>query len=271
VASLDAKAVEPAIECAPVEHSKAASVVAEDGQEGTTPPESTPPTEDGSETGSAAISGEMDRLSALLDDAVPEEENADKVQSDNNQSLAIWSGSKSLDELLAGYLDRGERALAWKLAELAEEVGFYSPVPVILLKALAAGPAIVGPYDQSTQIMGEFLAAGMSALDVADELGSESDLHARSLALAVLLRPALICNPASPNSPIWLASKSNATFLRSCRISGNGCPERGRLRACTPHRTLFFISFCHRKAGLEGCSRLPRTTICSCWKPNWSF
>jgi len=105
---------------------------------------------------------------------------------------AVWTGRKTLDDLTADYLDSDAVALAWHLADLAEERGLRPPVPAIALKSLLAGTALAGPYDAMTQTLGEWLAAMMSAVEEAETEGPLAGLRARSVALAALLSPALI-------------------------------------------------------------------------------
>lgn len=142
-----------------------------------------------------AVQDEVDRLAIILDETSIEAPDVDpeilETVADDGPA-AVWTGRKSFDELLADYLDKGELALAWHLADLAEEAGHQFPVPSLLLKALAAGPSITGPYDQSTQTMGEVLAGAMSGLDRAEEEGPAASLRANSIALAALMRPALM-------------------------------------------------------------------------------
>ncbi|MFC3086706.1 AAA family ATPase [Tabrizicola soli] len=138
---------------------------------------------------------ELARLAAIFEDPPesPVEPDPSEAEVDlKDESVAVWTGRKSLDDLLADYLDRGEAALAWHLADLAEEAGHIPPIPPLLIRALAAGPAIAGPYDQSTQAMGELLAAAMSALERAEEAGPVASQRARGIALAALIRPALM-------------------------------------------------------------------------------
>lgn len=107
-------------------------------------------------------------------------------------SAAIWTGRLSLEEVMTRYLDRKELALAWHLADLAEENGMALPVPAALLKPLVASEVLTGPYDATAQHLGEWLATAMAAVEVAETGGAAASLRARSLALAALLRPALM-------------------------------------------------------------------------------
>jgi len=110
----------------------------------------------------------------------------------DQQEQAVWTGRKTLEELTATYLDTDQVALAWHLADLAEERGLRPPVPAIALKSLLGGTALAGPYDPSTQTLGEWLAAMMSAVEETEAEGPLKSLRARTAALAALMRPALI-------------------------------------------------------------------------------
>lgn len=137
---------------------------------------------------------DLERLAAILEETpvqVVTDAQAATGQ-DGPEEKAAWNGRQSLDDLLTLYLDRGELALAWHLADLAEDRGYSVPVPAALVKALAAGPAITGPYDQSTQAMGELLATAMSALERAEADGHVAGCRANTIALAALMRPALM-------------------------------------------------------------------------------
>ncbi|RGP37075.1 hypothetical protein D1012_10395 [Pseudotabrizicola alkalilacus] len=143
----------------------------------------------------AAMAEKRTKLAAVFEDtsatlsvniSQPVEPEADE------DPAAVWTGHKTLEDMLAVYLHDGELALAWHLADLAEEAGHVPPISPLLIRALAAGPTITGPYDQSTQGMGELLAAAMSGLDRAEQSGPSASRRARSIALAALMRPALL-------------------------------------------------------------------------------
>ncbi|KJS41399.1 MAG: hypothetical protein VR71_18690 [Roseovarius sp. BRH_c41] len=138
---------------------------------------------------------EIANLVAILED--PAETAIEPVAAANEmdqeyEPSAVWTCPRELDDLLADYLGKEETALAWHLADLAEEAGHVVPIPPPLLRALAAVPAITGPYDYSTQAVGEMLAAAMSALDRAVESGPAAGQRSRGIALAALMRPALM-------------------------------------------------------------------------------
>ena len=105
----------------------------------------------------------------------------------------VWSGAQPLDQLLAEYLFAGEHALAFQLADLAEERGFAPALPAAVFKALVVSPAVAGPWDAAAQRMGEILADAMATVDSVEATGDErkSDL-VRAVTFAALLRPALL-------------------------------------------------------------------------------
>lgn len=111
--------------------------------------------------------------------------NLESAASDFN--VALWDNSaesqESPDELVAHYLNRGERVLAWHAARLHEEVG---GVAAPVLKALAILPAIQKAEDLADPICNEALAGMMDAMPK----GHDQVASAR-LVLAALLRPAL--------------------------------------------------------------------------------
>jgi len=97
-----------------------------------------------------------------------------------------------LDHLLATYLDRGDAALAWHLASLAEERGHEPGVPSAVLKALAVAPAFLRPADIADARKQEILADSMAAVTAAEQSGDDRKAdRARVLAFAALLQPAL--------------------------------------------------------------------------------
>lgn len=117
--------------------------------------------------GSDGEQSEPDLPPLISPDPVPAQTS---VGSDDPEP-AVWTGRKSLEDLIAIYLDSDQISLAWHLADLAEEQGLRPPVPAIALKALLGGTALAGPYDASTQTLGEWLAAMMSAVEEADSAG----------------------------------------------------------------------------------------------------
>lgn len=116
----------------------------------------------------------------------------DAVEDAARELAAVWTGRRPLDEVMTRYFDQGELALACHLAELAEENGLVPPVPSILLKSLVASGVLTGPYDLAAQTLGEWLAAAMAEVEAAETRGVTAGLRARSVALAALLRPALM-------------------------------------------------------------------------------
>jgi hypothetical protein len=123
---------------------------------------------------------------------ISEEPRADTAVFDAVRPAAIWTGRQTLDEVTTQFLDRGELALAWHLAELAEEKGLTPPVPAGLLRSLVAAQVLTGPYDAAAQTLGEWLASAMSEVEAAEARGQAAGLRARTVALAMLLRPALM-------------------------------------------------------------------------------
>lgn len=106
---------------------------------------------------------------------------------------AVWNGAQTLDQTLAHFLEEGEYALAWHLADLAVERGFVPALPAPALKALAAASAVVGPYDAAAQRMSEALAGAMAGVADAEASGTErTSEKVRAIAFAALLRPALL-------------------------------------------------------------------------------
>lgn len=105
---------------------------------------------------------------------------------------AIWSGRQTCDDVMTHFIVSDELALAYHLAELTEERGLRPPVASGLLKALVASRVLTGPYDAIAQTLGERLAAAMTEVEKADAEGPAASLRARSVALAALLRPALL-------------------------------------------------------------------------------
>lgn len=116
----------------------------------------------------------------------------DAAEDAAREPAAVWTGRLPLDEVMTRFFDQGELALACHLAELAEENGLVPPVPSVLLKSLVASRVLTGPYDLAAQTLGEWLAAAMAEVETAETRGGTAGLRARTVALAALLRPALM-------------------------------------------------------------------------------
>lgn len=122
---------------------------------------------------------------------------------------ATWTGRQSLDEVMTQLLDQGELALAWHLTDLAEENGLVPPVPSGLLKSLVASVVLTGPYDAAAQNLGEWLAASVAEVETAEARGAAAGLRARSVALAALLRPALMARDTNARDHLRALSLSD--------------------------------------------------------------
>jgi len=123
---------------------------------------------------------------------LPEPQTATDPQPEPEAQAASWTGRLPIDEVMTQLLDRGDLALAWHLSDLAEANGLTPPVPSGLLKSLVASEVLTGPYDAAAQTLGEWLAAAMAEVEAAEARGAAAGLRARSVALAALLRPALM-------------------------------------------------------------------------------
>lgn len=129
--------------------------------------------------------------------------------SDALKPAAIWTGRQTLDEVMTQFLDRGELALSWHLAELAEEKGLTPPVPSGLLRSLVAAQVLTGPYDSAAQTLGEWLASAMSEVAAAEARGQAAGLRARTVALAMLLRPALMARDTNARDHLSALSQAD--------------------------------------------------------------
>ena len=111
---------------------------------------------------------------------------------------AAGQPAERLDTLVASYLDRGEAALAWHLASLAEGRGMEIGVPSATLLTLAAAPCVTGPYDSASAAIGEALAEAVAALERCEQEGDGAEMErARALTFAALLRPAVLAPDTS--------------------------------------------------------------------------
>ncbi|WP_218821981.1 AAA family ATPase [Haematobacter genomosp. 1] len=196
--------------------------------------------------------GEIARLSAIFDEPAPaaSEQNAQgDDEGADEEPAAVWTGRRSLDDLLADYLGNGETALAWHFADLADENGYHVAISPLLIRALAVGPAITGPYDPSTQAVGELLASAMSALDRAAGESALAGQRARGIALAALLRPAL------------MARDTNARdLLANLSLAGQWSAYAGVVNSLTElrHDLQPSVAELRALAGVEKQRRLPQ-------------
>lgn len=96
------------------------------------------------------------------------------------------------EDVVAEYLERGETALAGRLAELAARRGVGTGAPGAILQALALAPAIRHSDDLAPEQVQTALATAMSELDAWEQEGDPVRAErARRLAFAALLRPAM--------------------------------------------------------------------------------
>ncbi|MBF0400591.1 MAG: ATP-binding protein [Magnetococcales bacterium] len=170
---------------------------------------------------------------------------------------AIWDGEQPLDELLARYLDAGEYAIAFHLADLSEENGFLSPLPSAVLKALAVMPTVSGQWDIVTQGIDEVLANAMTALETVEQEGDEGKIErVRAVFFSSLLRPAFLVPDSS-----------------SARLHLKNLPLRGDLAAYSSlHKALIGLIYDFHPtlaelgelAGVERERRLPRAKKSLC-------
>jgi len=196
--------------------------------------------------------GEISRLAAIFDGPGAQEFEQDSQEEDEGTDEvpeAVWTGRRSLDDLLADYLGKGETALAWHFADLADENGYQVPISPLLIRALAVGPAITGPYDPSTQAVGELLASAMSALDRTAGESAVAGQRARGIALAALLRPAL------------MARDTNAReLLANLSLAGQWSAYGGVVNSLTElrHDLQPSVAELRALAGVEKQRRLPQ-------------
>lgn len=168
-----------------------------------------------------------------------------------SNSSAVWDGEYPLDELLARYLDAGEYAIAFHLADLAEENGFLSPLPAAVLKALAVMPTVAGQWDIVAQGIDEVLANAMTAVEAVEQEGDECKIErVRAVVFSSLLRPAFLVPDSS-----------------SARLHLKNLPLRGDLAAYSSlHKALIGLIYDFHPtlaelgelAGVERERRLPR-------------
>jgi hypothetical protein len=124
---------------------------------------------------------------------------------------ARWGGARSVEDLVARYLEAGETTFAWRLAELAGEHGLNPQLPPAILKALAASPSVSSPYDVAAQRVGEMLAAAqaeIAAVEAREDGAAEE--AARAVYFAALLRPALLAPATSARTYLSALSMRGA-------------------------------------------------------------
>jgi hypothetical protein len=139
--------------------------------------------------GLALASGEV----LAADSAGASDRVGHRVAKTHDTQPVPWGGAETLDQTLARFLEEGEYALAWHLADLAAERGFVPVLPAPALKALASASAVVGPYDAAAQRVSEALAGAMAGVAEAEALGDErASEKVRAIVFAALLRPALL-------------------------------------------------------------------------------
>lgn len=96
------------------------------------------------------------------------------------------------DGLLARYLEQGEAALAFHVAACDEAEGRMPGVPSALLKALVRTDRFERPDQVADSANQKLLAEAMDALATVEQQGNPLRIsHARCVAFAALLRPAL--------------------------------------------------------------------------------
>lgn len=130
-----------------------------------------------------ARTGEAAAPAALV--LAPKEQNEDAA----GQASTAAEGR---DGLLAHYLERNEPALAFYVAACGEAEGRIPGVPSALLNALARADQFERPDDVADSANQKLLAEAMDALAAVEQQGDPVRVgHARCVAFAALLRPAL--------------------------------------------------------------------------------
>jgi hypothetical protein len=94
--------------------------------------------------------------------------------------------TRTLDDLLAHYIENEERAFAWHLSRLSEEQGKFTSIPAAVLESYALSPSVENATDMADPRRNNAMAAMMAALQKAPAKAAT-----QVIALAALLRPAL--------------------------------------------------------------------------------